>query len=262
MILEVCVDSVESAVNAKLGDADRIELCGDLVVGGITPSLALYERIREKVDIPIHVLLRPRFGDFLYSEEELEVLIRQAKMFAEAGADNLVIGCLTADGRLDLEAMKKIMDAAGETPCNLHRAFDMCRDLEEALEDAKTLGVKSILTSGGHASAKEGVKVLDNLKKNAGDIDIMAGAGMNAQNIKFMLNTTSITSFHMSGKKTLESKMEYRNPKVSMGLPSLSEYEIIQTDVHEVRAAKLIMNMVNPPIVLIPKQERDTLSEG
>ena len=256
MILEVCVDSVESAVNAKLGDADRIELCGDLVVGGITPSLALYERIREKVDIPIHVLLRPRFGDFLYSEEELEVLIRQAKMFAEAGADNLVIGCLTADGRLDLEAMKKIMDAAGETPCNLHRAFDMCRDLDEALEDAKTLGVKSILTSGGHASAKEGAKVLDNLKKNAGDIDIMAGAGMNAQNIKFMLNTTSITSFHMSGKKVLESKMEYRNPKVSMGLPSLSEYEIIQTDVHEVRAAKLIMNMINPPIVLIPKKQR------
>jgi copper homeostasis protein len=255
MILEVCVDSVESAVNAKLGDADRIELCGDLVVGGITPSLALYERIREKVDIPIHVLLRPRFGDFLYSEEELEVLIRQAKMFAEAGADNLVIGCLTADGRLDLEAMKKIMDAAGETPCNLHRAFDMCRDLDEALEDAKTLGVKSILTSGGHASAKEGAKVLDNLKKNAGDIDIMAGAGMNAQNIKFMLNTTSITSFHMSGKKVLESKMEYRNPKVSMGLPSLSEYEIIQTDVHEVRAAKLIMNMINPPIVLIPKKQ-------
>jgi copper homeostasis protein len=253
MILEVCVDSVESAVNAKLGDADRIELCGDLVVGGITPSLALYERIREKVDIPIHVLLRPRFGDFLYSEEELEVLIRQAKMFAEAGADNLVIGCLTADGRLDLEAMKKIMDAAGETPCNLHRAFDMCRDLDEALEDAKTLGVKSILTSGGHTSAKEGAKALDNLKKNAGDIDIMAGAGMNAQNIKFMLNTTSITSFHMSGKKVLESKMEYRNPKVSMGLPSLSEYEIIQTDVHEVRAAKLIMNMINPPIVLIRK---------
>ena len=256
MILEVCVDSVESAVNAKLGDADRIELCGDLVVGGITPSLALYERIREKVDIPIHVLLRPRFGDFLYSEEELEVLIRQAKMFAEAGADNLVIGCLTADGRLDLEAMKKIMDAAGETPCNLHRAFDMCRDLDEALEDAKTLGVKSILTSGGHASAKEGAKVLDNLKKNAGDIDIMAGAGMNAQNIKFMLNTTSITSFHMSGKKVLESKMEYRNPKVSMGLPSLSEYEIIQTDVHEVRAAKLIMNMINPPIVVIPKKSK------
>ena len=253
MILEVCVDSVESAVNAEIGDADRIELCGDLVVGGVTPSLALYERIREKIKLPIHVLLRPRFGDFLYSEEEIEVLIRQAKMFAEAGADNLVIGCLTPDGRLDLETMKRIIDAAGETPCNLHRAFDMCRDLDEALEDAKSLGIKSILTSGGCASAKEGAKVLNALKKNAGEIDIMAGAGMNAQNIKFMLNTTSITSFHMSGKKTLESKMEYRNSKVSMGLPSLSEYEIIQTDVQEILAAKLIMNMTNPPIVIIRK---------
>lgn len=253
MILEVCVDSVESAVNAEIGGADRIELCGDLIVGGITPSLALYERIREKINIPIHVLLRPRFGDFLYSEEELEVLICQAKMFAEAGADNLVIGCLTPDGRLDLEVMKRIIDAADGIPINLHRAFDMCRDLDEALEDAKKLGVVSILTSGGCASAKEGAKELDELKKNAGDIDIMAGAGMNAQNIKFMLNTTSLTSFHMSGKKTLESKMEYRNPKVNMGLPSLSEYEIIQTDVQEVRAAKLVMNMANPAVFLIKK---------
>ena len=253
MILEVCVDSVESAVNAELGGADRLELCSDLIVGGITPSLALYERIREKVNLPIHVLLRPRFGDFLYSEEEMEVLLRQAKLFSEAGADNLVIGCLTADGRLDLESLKRIKDVAGDTPVNLHRAFDMCRDLDEALEDAKKLSVASILTSGGHASAKEGAKVLDALKKNAGDIDIMAGAGMNAQNIKFMLNTTSLTSFHMSGKKTLESRMEYRNPNVSMGLPSLSEYEIIQTDVQEVRAAKLVMNMLNPAIFLIRK---------
>ena len=253
MILEVCVDSVESAVNAETGGADRIELCGDLIVGGVTPSLALYERIREKTTLPIHVLLRPRFGDFLYSEEELEILTRQAKMFAKAGADNLVIGCLTPEGRLDLEAMKRIIDAADGTPINLHRAFDMCRDLNEALEDAKTLGVVSILTSGGVASAKDGAKTLDELKKNAGDIDIMAGAGMNAQNIKFMLNTTSITSFHMSGKKVLESGMHYRNPNVNMGLPTLSEYEIIQTDVQEVRAAKLVMNLLNPAIFLIRK---------
>ena len=253
MILEVCVDSVESAVNAEAGGADRLELCGDLVVGGVTPSLALYERSREKVKIPIHILLRPRFGDFLYSEEELEVLIRQANLFAKAGADNLVIGCLTPEGRLDIEAMKRIMDAADGTPFNLHRAFDMCRDLFEALEDAKKLGIVSILTSGGMASAKEGANVLEELKKNAGEIDIMAGAGMNAKNIKFMLDTTSITSFHMSGKKVLESNMVYRNPKVSMGLPTLSEYEIIQTDVQEVRAAKLVMNLKNPAVFMIRK---------
>ena len=241
MILEVCVDSVESAVNAELGGADRIELCGDLIVGGITPSLALFDRIREKVNLPIHVLLRPRFGDFLYSEEEMEVLIRQAKMFAEAGADNLVIGCLTPDGRLDLEAMHRIIDAANGTPINLHRAFDMCRDLNEALEDAKKLGIVSILTSGGYASALEGVEVLDRLKKHAGNIDIMAGAGMNAKNIKYMMDNSSLTAYHMSGKKILQSRMQYRNPRVNMGLPTLSEYEIIQTDAAEIRAAKNVM---------------------
>ena len=241
MILEVCVDSVESAVNAELGGADRIELCGDLIVGGITPSLALLDRIREKVNLPIHVLLRPRFGDFLYSEEEMEVLIRQAKMFSEAGADNLVIGCLTPDGRLDLEAMHRIIDAANGTPINLHRAFDMCRDLNEALEDAKKLCIVSILTSGGYASALEGVEVLDRLKKHAGNIDIMAGAGMNAKNIKYMMDNSSLTAYHMSGKKILQSRMQYRNPRVNMGLPTLSEYEIIQTDAAEIRAAKNVM---------------------
>lgn len=253
MILEVCVDSVESALNAEAGGADRIELCGDLIVGGITPSLALYERIREKIEIPIHVLLRPRFGNFLYSEEELEILVRQSKTFAKAGADNLVIGCLTPDGHLDLEALKRIIDAADGTPVNLHRAFDMCRDLDEALEDAKKLGVVSILTSGGYASALEGIEVLEKLKKNAGNIDIMAGAGMNAKNIKYMLENSSLTAFHMSGKKTLQSKMEYRNPRVNMGLPTLSEYEIIQTDINEIRAAKLVLNMQNPAVWVIKK---------
>ena len=243
MILEVCVDSVESAVNAEAGGADRIELCGDLIVGGVTPSLALFERIREKTNIPIHVLLRPRFGDFLYSEEEMEILIRQANMFADAGADNLVIGCLTPDGRLDLEAMNRIIDAAKGTPVNLHRAFDMCRDLDEALEDAKKLGIISILTSGGYASALEGIEVLDLLKKHAGNIDIMAGAGMNAKNIKYMMEHSSLTAYHMSGKKILQSKMQYRNPRVNMGLPTLSEYEIIQTDANEIRAAKLVMDI-------------------
>lgn len=253
MILEVCVDSVESAVNAEAGGADRIELCSDLIVGGITPSLALYERIREKINIPIHVLLRPRFGDFLYSEEEMEVLVRQAKAFEKAGADNLVIGCLTTDGRLNLETMKRIIDASEDTPVNLHRAFDMCRDLDEALEDAKKLGVVSILTSGGYASAIEGIEVLHRLKKNAGNIDIMAGAGMNAKNIKYMLEHSSLTAFHMSGKKTLQSKMEYRNPRVNMGLPTLSEYEILQTDTDEIRAAKLVLTGKKPQIFLIQK---------
>ncbi len=241
MILEVCVDSVESAINAEIGGADRLELCGDLIVGGVTPSLALYERVREKVHIPIHVLLRPRFGDFLYSKEELHILCRQAKLFSQAGADNLVIGCLTKDGRLDIDANRRIIEAAGDTSVNLHRAFDMCRDLDEALEDAKKLGIVSILTSGGCASAFEGLHTLDRLKKCAGQIDIMAGAGINAETLRHIKNHSCLTSFHMSGKKVLKSAMEYRNSQVSMGLPSLSEYEIWQTDAEEIRRAKTVL---------------------
>lgn len=243
MILEVCVDSVESAVNAEAGGADRIELCGDLIVGGVTPSIALFERIRERCGIPIHVLLRPRFGDFLYSEEEFNVLLKQARLFVSAGADNLVIGCLTPDGRLDTESLKRIIDAARGTPVNLHRAFDMCRDLEEALDTAKELGISSILTSGGYASALDGMEILDRLKKQAGTVDIMAGAGMNAKTIRLMRKHTCLTAFHMSGKRILQSKMQYRNPRVSMGLPTLSEYELLQTAPEEIRAARNVLDI-------------------
>lgn len=243
MILEVCVDSVESAVQAQAGGADRLELCGDLIVGGITPSIALFQRIRECCSIPIHVLLRPRFGDFLYSEEERKVLLKQAELFSRAGADNLVIGSLTPDGRLDEEAMKRIIEAANGTPVNLHRAFDMCRDLDEALETAQRLGIVSILTSGGCASAPEGMETLDRLKRNAGSVDIMAGAGMNAESIRLMREHTCLTAFHMSGKRTLPSKMQYRNPRVSMGLPCLSEYELLQTDAEQIRAARKALDL-------------------
>lgn len=242
MILEVCVDSVESAVNAELGGADRIELCGDLIVGGTTPSLALYERIREKITIPIHVLLRPRFGDFLYSAEEIEILLRQAETFSASGADALVIGCLTTDGQLDTDTLNQIINAGKGTPCNLHRAFDMCRDLDKALETAQKLGIVSILTSGGAASAIDGLQTLNHLKQNAGSIDIMAGAGLNAQNLSYMLNHSCLTAFHMSGKKVLESQMQYRNPHVNMGIPGFSEYEILRTDVKEIQKARAVLD--------------------
>jgi len=240
-ILEVCVDSIESAINAERGGADRLELCGDLIVGGTTPSMALFKRVREKVNIPIHVLLRPRFGDFLYSDEEMEILIRQAKLFHNAGADNLVIGCLTKEGCLDMDANARIIEAAGTTPVNLHRAFDMCHDMDEALECAKKLGIVSILTSGSKSSALEGLDILNHLKQNSGKIDIMAGAGINPESLRYMKDNSCLTAFHMSGKKVLKSQMEYRNPNVSMGLPSLSEYEIWQTDEEIIRQAKMVL---------------------
>lgn len=237
-ILEICVDSVESAVNAAAGGADRLELCGDLIVGGVTPSMELYRMIREKVDIPVHVLMRPRFGDFLYNEEELELMLRQTKAFSDAGADAVVMGCLTKDGRLDWEKMGRLMDVAGNMKIHLHRAFDMCCDLPQALEEAKVRGIDTILTSGGYASAIAGVEVLRELHANAGDVTIMAGAGVGAGVIRELYEQTGITVFHMSGKKDVDSEMCYRNPKVNMGLPQLSEYQRIVTDKEAVREAK------------------------
>lgn len=237
-ILEVCVDSVASAVLAEAGGADRLELCADLVVGGVTPTLSLYERVREKVGIPVHVLLRPRFGDFLYSEEEFEVLRRQARAARQAGADALVIGCLTPEGRLCTGQMERLMEEAGGRPVTLHRAFDMCENLDQALEDAKKLGIHTILTSGGQASAEAGMETLARLQKAAGPLAIMAGAGIGAEAIRKLRRNTTLSAFHMSGKRVVTSRMIYRNPAVRMGLPQLSEYELWETDAEAVRQAK------------------------
>ena len=237
-ILEVCVDSVESAVHAKEGGADRLELCADLPVGGVTPSVVLFEQVKERTGLPVHVLLRPRFGDFLYREDEFELLRRQASLYRRAGADALVIGCLTREGRLDLEQMARLMEEAGGLPVTLHRAFDMCRDLDEALDEAKRLGVRTVLTSGGCASALEGSTNLARLHAHAGDVQIMAGAGIHAAAIRSLCRETGLLCYHMSGKKIRASEMEYRNPRVNMGLPGFSEYEIWVTDPEEVRQAR------------------------
>lgn len=176
-LLECCVDSVDSALLAEKGGADRLELCSNLIIGGTTPTLALYHRIRMHSDIRIHALIRPRFGDFLYSEEEFQVILEEVRQFRQAGAEGVVIGCLTPEGSLHMEYMKKLMDAAGGMSVTLHRAFDMCRDPFEALEQSKELGVNTILTSGQAPSCLEGIKLLKKLQQKAGtNLTILAGA--------------------------------------------------------------------------------------
>ena len=143
--LECCVDSVESAIAAKKGGADRIELCSALVIGGLSPSQALYRKIREQVDIQIRVLLRPRFGDFCYTDFEQEILKEEIKSFVNLGADGIVIGAMKPDGTLNLEQMKEFIEEAKGMPVTLHRAFDMCKDPFVTLEEAKELGISTIL---------------------------------------------------------------------------------------------------------------------
>jgi len=237
-ILEVCVDSVESAIAAAQGGADRLELCGNLVIGGTTPTPALFRAVRAATELPVHVMIRPRCGDFLYAEEELRIMEEDLRMFRSLGAQGAVFGALTADGNLDLAAMERLCRAADGMSVTLHRAFDVCRDPFRSLEDAVSLGIRTILTSGQKETCTEGIALLKELHSAAADrIEIMAGAGLTDKGIPALHAQAGITAFHMSGKKRVPSAMVYRNPDVHMGLPGLPEYELEICDEDKIRAA-------------------------
>ena len=242
-LLECATDSVESALAAAKGGADRLELCANLIIGGTTPTLALYDEVRSHSDIPLFILIRPRFGDFLYSDYEANVICREIEMFQKAGAEGVVIGSLNKDGSLNAEHMKRFIDSAKDMSVTLHRAFDMCADPFETLKQAKELGVNTILTSGQAPSSLEGIDLYEKLiEKAKGEISILAGGGIKASTIEKLLKQTSLTAFHMSGKIVVESGMEFRNPAVSMGLPGISEYNIWLTDENNVREARRVLD--------------------
>lgn len=230
-ILEVCVDSVESAISAYNGGATRIELCSNLVIGGTTPDLELFKTIRNHIQIPINVMIRPRYGDFCYTEYEHEIMCRQVENFKNEGADAVVIGSLNIDGTLNEKQMKELIKEAGQCKITLHRVFDMCKDYFQTMEEAIKLGVDTILTSGGKQNCIVGAETIRNLVEQAeGRIEILVGAGVSQNNIAELIKRTKTKSFHMSGKTIIESTMKYRNPDVFMGLPGISEYKKYQTD--------------------------------
>ena len=243
-LIEGCVDSWASAVAAVRGGADRLELCAPRSIGGTTPSPALFRQVRRDCPVRINVLIRPRFGDFLYTRQELEEMEEEITAFRELGADGVVTGVLTPEGELDRSAMARLMERAGGLEVTLHRAFDMTRDPFAALEEAVRLGVTTILTSGQARSAPEGKELLRELTaRAAGRIDIMAGAGVNRTNIRALHEYAGVTSFHTSARRgAVDSGMRYRKEGVSMGLPSLSEYEIWRTDEEEFRACAEIVH--------------------
>ena len=249
--LEVCVDSVASAIAAKRGGADRLELCADLVIGGTTPSLALVRQVKAETDLPVRALLRPRFGDFCYDSYELAQMEQSAAELVAAGADGIVTGILTPDGALDVDALRPIYAAAAyaaeqagrPVALTLHRAFDVCRDPFAALEDACTLGLTTILTSGQAASAPAGAPLLRQLVKAAGNrIEILVGAGISPANLPALAAETGAHAFHLSGKQVLDSRMTFRREGVPMGLPGFSEFELWQTSEATIRAARQVLD--------------------
>lgn len=237
--LEVCIDSAESALIAQEGGADSLEVCSNLVIGGTTPGASQFKQIRKTCDTELYVLIRPRYGDFLYTDLEFNIMKEDIRMFRELGADGITTGCLRPDGGLDLDRLKELKDSAGPLRFTLHRAFDMCRNPYEALEEAVSLGIDRILTSGQASVCTEGIKVLRELMAQAGGrIEILIGSGVNAQVIRRLREELHAGSFHMSGKRRMDSGMSYRKEGINMGLPGLSEFDILRTDLEEIRKAK------------------------
>jgi copper homeostasis protein len=221
-----------------------VELCAGIPEGGTTPSFGEIRLARQLLQqTKLHVIIRPRGGDFLYSQTELEIMLHDIKVAKQLGADGVVFGCLTAEGNVDIPAMKKLMNAVGDMNVTFHRAFDMCRNPKEALEDIIELGCTRILTSGLEANAVTGIPMLKELVEQAdGRIIIMPGCGVNPKNIREIAESTGAVEFHFSGRSSYESGMIYRNPKVSMGgTVKIEEYQRDVTDVEIVKEAVSIL---------------------
>ena len=247
-LLEICVDSLASARAAIAGGADRLELCSALLAGGLTPYEALLRQIRAESDIPIRCLMRPRPGDFLYTPEEIELMRQQILSLKAAGADGFVIGCLTANGNLDRDAMMPLIGACGSSGITLHRCIDVSRDPAETYRLAGKLGIDTVLTSGAAASCKAGremIAQLISLRDQKNGPEVLIGAGVNADLIRHFRNTVpGAAAFHASCKTELESAMVFRREGVPMGLPGLDEWHIQQTSEEAVRAARAALDEI------------------
>ena len=245
-LLEVCVDSLASARAAIAGGADRLELCSALAVGGLTPYAELLKQVRAESDINIRCLMRPRGGDFLYSKEEILMMAAQIENLRNLGADGFVIGCLNAEGDLDSEAMDPLQKAAEGTGLTLHRCIDVSRDPCKTYLDAMELGIDTVLTSGAASNCLLGMQTIGKLlqlRDTRQGSEVLIGAGVNAKVIAtFRKKFPQTRAFHMSGKIDIESGMHFRRESVPMGIPGLDEWHIQQTDIENIRAARLAMD--------------------
>jgi copper homeostasis protein len=218
MLIEACVDSVESAVAAERGGAKRVELCAALIEGGLTPSAGAIALTRDKIDIGLHVIMRPRGGDFLYTDLEHDVMLRDIDGSKAAGADGVVIGILDAQAQVDRGRTQELIERARPMSVTFHRAFDMTREPFVALETLIELGVERILTSGQEESAMAGLEFLKELVERAGErIIIMPAGNIHENNVAKIANATGANELHVTGFKDVDSAMSFRNPRVYMG---------------------------------------------
>lgn len=242
MKCELCAYSVEACRTAARLGVDRVELCASPAEGGVTPSYATIERVAEIEGLDLSVMIRPRGGDFLYSDEEFELMLRDIARAREAGATGVVFGVLTADGDVDTERTRRLVEAAEGMETTFHRAVDMTADYGAAVEAIIDAGCDRILTSGGYDKAIDGIEsIAEAVKIAAGRIEIMAGSGVVAANAR-ELAATGVDALHFSAKCMVAGGMKYRNPRISMGGSSaVDEFALRSVDEAEVRE---ILNIV------------------
>jgi copper homeostasis protein len=238
--LEICIDCPASARAAGEGGADRVELCANLPDGGTTPSLGTIRAVRRVFGGGLMVIIRPRGGDFLFDPDEIAEMLDDIQAARDAGADGVVIGCLTAEGAVDTELCARLVEAAGPLDITFHRAFDMSRDLDEALDAIASLGIARILTSGGAPDVPGGIGRLAALVKRAsGRVSIMPGGGVVPENVGEIVRATGVREIHLSARSECESAMQFRNEACSMGAFTAGrEYKLKTADPEKVRAAR------------------------
>ena len=237
ILIEACVTCAQSALNAEKGGALRVELVDNLIEGGTTPSAGTIAELRKRLNIGLYIMIRPRGGDFCYSDLEFEIMKEDVKMARSLGADGVVAGILLPEGKIDLERMGMLKELAGDIGFTCHRAFDMTTDKFRALEDLIDLGVERILSSGGKNTAPEGQSLIkDMLEKANGRIHIMPGSGVNVDSIVGLRNYTGAKEFHVTGRSLYPGRMQYRNPDISMGKNTeVPEYDQWLTDPEKIK---------------------------
>ena len=237
MKCELCSYSIEACYTAARLGVDRVEICASPAEGGVTPSMGLIKRACEIPDIETSVMIRPRGGDFLYTDEEFELMKRDINYAREAGATGVVLGILTEDGRVDVERTRLLVEEAQGMDITFHRAIDMTRDYLQAVEDVISTGCTRILTSGGYNKAIDGAANIGRaVAVAAGRIELMAGSGVTATNA-LLLAMTGVDALHFSAKKMMPGRMTYRNPLIAMGGDtSMDEYALRGVDEKEVKS--------------------------
>lgn len=241
VLIEVCVDSVASAIAAERGGAQRVELCSDLLEGGVTPSLGLLGVVRSKLSIGVHLIIRPRPGDFCYSEPELESMHRDIAIAKKEGADGVVLGVLRADGEVDVERTRQLVETARPLSVTFHRAFDVSADLFRALEDVCCTGADRILTSGGEQECMQGADTIAKLVQAAcGRTSIMAGGRIGIQNARTIIERTGVREIHVGLATPVKSPASQQNSRLSVGKAQGLESqrtEVLEENVRKLRRA-------------------------